>query len=219
VIQIQTAAWYVRLVDRLFGAPAPVAGVVEGPRPVAAPVPAAGPSMPHIGRILYATDLSETARHAVRYACTFADRFGAEVTLLHVVPDVLEEISAGVGINLLDHMDRKHWETFNRDGIGRAKEAIRQRIAETAAAVKDRMPACPLSTQKVCIEVGNPVEAIVRNAAEGGFDLVIMGTHGHGRVEGAVMGSVAAGVIRRCPVPVLVVRLPDPAPASEALAA
>lgn len=33
------------------------------------------------------------------------------------------------------------------------------------------------------------------------------------------MGSVAAGVIRRCPVPVLVVRLPDAVSASEALAA
>jgi arsenite transporter len=225
VIQIQTAAWYVRLVDRLFGAPVPAAAAkaaaaFETGGPAVVPATATtGTPMPLINRILYATDLSETARHAVRYACTFADRFNAEVTLLHVVPDVLEEISAGAGIDLLDHMDRKHWETFNRDGIGRAKEAIRKRIAETAAAVKDRMPACPLSTQKVRIEVGNPVEAIVRNATEGDFDLVIMGTHGHGRVEGAVMGSVAAGVIRRCPIPVLVVRLPDAVSVSSALAA
>lgn len=35
----------------------------------------------------------------------------------------------------------------------------------------------------------------------------------------AVMGSVAGGVIRRCPVPVPVVRLPDAASVSEALAA
>ncbi|MCF8051553.1 MAG: universal stress protein [Desulfobacterales bacterium] len=38
---------------------------------------------------------------------------------------------------------------------------------------------------------------------------MIMGTHGHGKLEEAFVGSVAREVIRRCPVPVMVVRLPE----------
>ena len=215
VIQIQTAAWYVRLVDRIFGA----AAVRPSPPAAAAPAPgypqlaAAALAMPQIRRILYATDLSETARHAVRYACTFADRFGAEVTVLHVVPNALEAISAGAGIALSGRRNPHQADVLNHDEIASAKAAIHRRIFETAVQMRDAMPACPLSDGRIAVEVGDPVETVVDTAVNGRFDLVIMGTHGHGKLEGAVLGSVAAGVIRRCPVPVTVVRLPEAAAA------
>jgi hypothetical protein len=39
--------------------------------------------------------------------------------------------------------------------------------------------------------------------------MVIMGTHGHGKLGQALIGSVASEVIRKCAVPVMVVRLPE----------
>ncbi|MCJ7830621.1 MAG: universal stress protein [Desulfobacterales bacterium] len=38
-----------------------------------------------------------------------------------------------------------------------------------------------------------------------------MGSHGHGGLVGAVMGSTAQRVLRRSKIPVLVVRLPEEA--------
>ena len=55
-------------------------------------------------------------------------------------------------------------------------------------------------------KVGSPGAAISKLATEGKFDLVIMGSHGHGAVANLVMGSVATQVLAHCKVPVLLVR-------------
>ena len=55
-------------------------------------------------------------------------------------------------------------------------------------------------------QVGPAGELIARAASEGGFDLVLMGSHGHGALANLVLGSVATQVLARCQVPVLLVR-------------
>lgn len=55
---------------------------------------------------------------------------------------------------------------------------------------------------------GEPIRAIVETAGEGVYDLVVMGTHGRiGRLH-SFLGSVAEGVVRNAPCPVLTVREP-----------
>lgn len=49
-------------------------------------------------------------------------------------------------------------------------------------------------------------ETIARFATEGGYDLVVMGTHGYGALGRLIMGSVATQVLAHCTVPVLLVR-------------
>jgi len=53
---------------------------------------------------------------------------------------------------------------------------------------------------------GRPDRAIVTYAEDNGFDLVIMGSHGREGARRILLGSVAETVVRRAPVPVLVVR-------------
>lgn len=53
---------------------------------------------------------------------------------------------------------------------------------------------------------GRPDRAIVAYAEDNGFDLVIMGSHGREGARRVLFGSVAETVVRRSPVPVLVVR-------------
>jgi nucleotide-binding universal stress UspA family protein len=53
---------------------------------------------------------------------------------------------------------------------------------------------------------GRPDRAIVKRAGNGEFDLVIIGSHGRDGVARVLLGSVAEKVVRRSPVPVLVVR-------------
>lgn len=55
-------------------------------------------------------------------------------------------------------------------------------------------------------KVGPIGETIGRYAEQGGFDMVIMGSHGHGALARLVMGSVTSEVLARCEVPVLLIR-------------
>ena len=54
--------------------------------------------------------------------------------------------------------------------------------------------------------VGHAAESIAELAEKGKFDLLIMGSRGHGEVVNLVLGSVATKVLARCSTPVLLVR-------------
>ena len=103
----------------------------------------------------------------------------------------------------------KRWDEFNKKGIEAAMEAIRGRIRETSIEVSKEIPYCPLETENIRVETGSPVKSIVSMAEDGNYDLVIMGTHGYGKLESSIIGSVANGVISQCSKPVLVVHLPN----------
>jgi nucleotide-binding universal stress UspA family protein len=53
---------------------------------------------------------------------------------------------------------------------------------------------------------GSPGPAIAEYAEANKFDMVVMGSHGHGSLVNLVMGSVATQVLANCKVPVLMVR-------------
>ena len=212
------------MVDWIFGKTTsealsqPVPSGVENRHPTAKlpPMPPepkrSYPLVPQFKKILYVTDLSETARHAARYACGMGHTYQAEVTLLHVIPDVVQTLSAEAGINLAEQMGRDAWKRFHADSLAQARTAIHQRISETSRQVRRDMPTCPLTDDKVIVKVGNPAQQILATAEEGDFDLIIMGTHGHRKFEEKMVGSTTRDVIRQSPRPVMVVRLPGEAP-------
>ena len=55
-------------------------------------------------------------------------------------------------------------------------------------------------------KVGPAAETIASTADKGKFDLLMMGSHGHGTLTNLVMGSVATKVLANCSTPVLLVR-------------
>lgn len=59
---------------------------------------------------------------------------------------------------------------------------------------------------KSASKIGPAGTAIADMAEKGKFDLVVMGSHGHGALASMVMGSVATQVLANCKVPVLLVR-------------
>lgn len=61
-------------------------------------------------------------------------------------------------------------------------------------------------TAEVAHQVGSAGEWIAKTAIDGQFDLVVMGSHGHGALANLVMGSVVTQVLAHCTVPVLLVR-------------
>ncbi len=60
---------------------------------------------------------------------------------------------------------------------------------------------------------GLPHEAIVKEAEDWGADLIVLGSHGYGRVRRAILGSVAAAVAVEAPCAVEIIRMGRP-PAS-----
>jgi nucleotide-binding universal stress UspA family protein len=55
-------------------------------------------------------------------------------------------------------------------------------------------------------KVGPAGASIAKLAEDGAFDLLVLGSHGHGALANLVMGSVATQVLAQCKVPVLMVR-------------
>jgi len=212
IIQIQSAAWFVKFINVIFG----VSSVKEKDDVIPEPEKTDELKAPEIEniksmaidvqKILFATDLSPTARHAVKYACSIGNKYNAQVYALHVVPDAIDEYSKGTGIDLSGSIDKKKWNEFNQKNIEAAKNTIHERMKQTSKKVLEEMPHCPLSEERTIIKVGNPVDEILKTAQEGNFDLIIMGTHGHDRFEGMMIGSTASGVMLKSKIPVLVAR-------------
>ncbi len=55
-------------------------------------------------------------------------------------------------------------------------------------------------------KVGHAPEVIAKTADSGNYDLLVMGSHGHGTLGNLVMGSVATKVLSACKTPVLLIR-------------
>lgn len=96
----------------------------------------------------------------------------------------------------------------------RARAAVGKEIVEQYYAEESEKVLAPVSKflarhgiePKSQWKVGHPGETIAKAAESGKFDLVIMGSHGHGALGNLVMGSVATQVLAKCGVPVLLVR-------------
>ena len=143
--------------------------------------------------ILVPVDFSEPSRRALRSAVALAADLGARVTLLNVVrtPQVT---SAEIGMGVPP---------------GPLLVVTEDEIAEVVARQLDLMARSEVPAEadaSIRVRRGFPAEEIVREAAEGGYDLVVMGTHGHTGVARVLLGSVAERVVRHSEVPVLVHR-------------
>jgi len=82
------------------------------------------------------------------------------------------------------------------------------RLENFCEETRSKLSGYPFLMEKIIVQIGNPVEEILEETEKKGYDLVVMGAHGHGAIAGAVMGSVSRRVVRRCKIPVLLVRLP-----------
>ncbi|MDD9301321.1 MAG: universal stress protein [Desulfobacter sp.] len=210
VIQIQSAAWYVKLTNKIFGPPAKTIDSSQADiSPVHVQPDESGKEtlvVEEIKKILFASDISSTAKFASRYACGIGNKYDAQVWVIHVIPDVLDTYSSEAGYDISAHVDANQKNEFNKEAIETAQHLVQKRIREESKKVLEHFPHCPLSEERVIIKAGDPVEKIVTEAETGGFDLVIMGTHGHRDIKDLFVGSTASGVIQTSKVPVLVAR-------------
>ena len=167
----------------------------------------------NINKILYATDLSENARVAFAYAVSLADLYGAELLILHVLPDdprVDDQIKLYVDPGQWEDIKKSHKEDARAALIGKRHDhALIREVLDRFRQGAGRAPNEPgAESDEILVETGHPVEQIVRVAEEKSCDLIVMGRHGYGALQDALMGGVARGVLRRSQKPVFLVKLP-----------
>ncbi len=159
--------------------------------------------MSKITKILYATDLSESAKAALIWAVDLAEKYEAAVTIIHIMPDL-----ASMGYDLSVHFSVDQLAQINEEGYGKAMEAIKKRVKSVCEEMKDGLPSCRVDLNHIIIKTGHPVQEIIAAADDGKYDVVVMGTHGHSLIGDLLLGSVARGVVHKCKVPVLTIKLP-----------
>lgn len=165
-----------------------------------------------IRKILYATDLSESAVHAFSYAASLADQCGESITILHVLVEFPGEeyITNMIPPDTWDAIKEKHFSEARDKLIGKKRDhiAMKEVLEAFSEEAKVNSKDQTFATDEILIKTGAPAEIIVQTAKERNCDLIVVGTHGHGVISQVLIGSTAKWVVRHSPIPVLVIRLP-----------
>ena len=133
--------------------------------------------------VLWATDGSETAARALPYALELAEPHSAKLVVAHV-----REIFVGRGGGYPVLADESE---------------LRDRIAEQVQSLQsDGLDATFIV--RTC-SANHSVRAMVEIAHEVDADVIVVGTHGYGRVAGLLLGSFTQGLLHQGVCPVLAI--------------
>lgn len=140
-------------------------------------------------KILVAADGSPYTKRMLAYLAAHDEWLGGahSYTVLHSVPAVPPRAAAVI--------DKDTLKAYYDDEGEKVLKPIRSYFAKK----RDLKVA-------FVIKSGAAADNIVAIADKGGYDLIIMGSHGHGTLGNLVMGSVATKVLAHSRVPVLLVR-------------
>ncbi|MGE5240076.1 MAG: universal stress protein [Bacteroidota bacterium] len=141
--------------------------------------------------VLVPVDGSQTSDLALREAIKLIGSNKAELWIVHVVEAVMP---------LLDV------ELLNVDELRKAvHDAGRKILARAEAAAREA--GITAKTTLIEARAGARIANVIADEARGWpADLIVIGTHGRRGVDHLLLGSVAEGVIRSAPAPVLLIR-------------
>ena len=139
--------------------------------------------------ILAPTDFSEYSKTAVASALELAKKFGAKLTILHVVELPPYPVEGYVPPHLS--------ATFVEDLERQATADLAQVVPEAEAA--------KVEVARV-VAVGTPYRTIIETAEANHVDLIVMATAGRTGFSHLVLGRIAGRVVRTASCPVLTIR-------------
>ncbi len=147
-----------------------------------------------VRNILVPTDFSDHAAHALHYAASLGERFGATIHLVHV--NTLHGYRGEAELPAFPDMS---------PFLERADRAARQQLD----AGVDHGGLAEANVVKALLRAVDAHEAIVEYAKGKGVDVIVMATQGRTGLARTLLGSVAERVVRFAPCPVLTVRKGD----------
>ena len=136
-------------------------------------------------KILVAVDGSEHALKAARVAGDLARTMEANLRVV----TVYEPLPAYLG--------EPYLQRAISEGLSQAQSILREAL--------DEIGSIPGELQTEILE-GSVAEAILAVLETREIDLVVMGTHGRGRLASALLGSQSQKVVQLAPCPVLLMR-------------
>jgi len=142
--------------------------------------------MVEIRRILVPVDFSEVAPILAKWAKGFAKQLNAKIILTYVLEDLSTYEGIFVDLKTLTELENTLYEG--------AKKSMEDFLKEHFSDFPDVEPV---------LEKGDVVETILRVAQEKGADLIVIGTHGRKGLDRILFGSVAEGVVKNSPIPVV----------------
>ncbi len=142
--------------------------------------------------ILASIDFSEVTPRVLELAANLARATGARLRMLHVVPPEPDFVGMEVG--------PAHERQWMAKDIRAARDEARSLAARIDGVEVDEH-----------VVQGSILDTILEQASEHDVDLIVLGSHGHGALFRALVGSTSEGVLRKAGRPVLVV----PADAAE----
>ena len=139
-------------------------------------------------RILVPTDMSEYSDRAIRNALDIAGQYKAEVFLLHVVQDPVQQCSIDYCIS------EDLWSQLQEQMFDSVRKGIRGQLA--------KFPSIDPAAIKTDVKTGIPYQEILKEADERDVDLIVIASHGSSGLAKYLMGSVARHVLlgAKCPV-------------------
>lgn len=142
--------------------------------------------------ILLATDGSEASRRAATLAVQLAHEQGAELTAVFVIDPY-----PYLGIGQVNPLGFQAYIANAQEHAAKAHADIEALCHQDGRTV---------NLQLRLAEDSTPADGIVQGARDIRADLIVLGSHGRSGVVRLMLGSVAAQVLARSPVPVLVAR-------------
>jgi nucleotide-binding universal stress UspA family protein len=148
-----------------------------------------------IRSVLVAVDGSENSDRALDFALDLAEKFDASVTVLNVS----ESLAMGAVPQESIAYSGGSTAVFAKD-IRKIHDEILSKSVAHARAVK---PTLAVSSM---LKEGDPALEIVNAAKEGGFDVIVVGHKGFGKMKGLFLGNISEKVANLAPCPVIIVR-------------
>jgi nucleotide-binding universal stress UspA family protein len=137
-----------------------------------------------LATVLVATDFSEPAERAVRWASDLAHEHAATLVIAHIVAPL------AVRVEWTGYV-----EGINEERMSAARAQLDERVASLGTSIQ----------VESIVMLGRPVEAIASIANARNVSLLVMGLTGTERILAPRPGSTAYGVLSSVQVPVLVV--------------
>lgn len=139
-------------------------------------------------KILVPTDFSKEAEYALKVAAQFANTFGSEIYLLHLLELPMHGVDA-----LSTYSELPETMYF--------MELANQKLEVLMAS--DYLEGLKIH---VTIKPDNPFSGIIEKCKEHHIDMVVMGSHGTSGMMEIFMGSIAEKVVRHSDIPVMVIK-------------
>ncbi len=171
--------------------------------------------MKSIEKILFVTDLSEMAAHAYEYAVTVAERFSANIVVLHVLEgtsSVNEKVVVKwIGSNRLDELKRQAKEEAKEIIIGKKRDGVimQEALECFCSEVHDCTGQKDLSSDAIVITEGKVVDGILDTCEKACCDMIVMAHPVRRVIDEPLFGATTRGVLRKSIKPVLLVPPPQ----------